>query len=40
MDVLKELLETIKNNSIDNKCTIENVDLFVKSWTNEAKTLI
>ena len=39
MDVLKELLETIKNNSIDNKCTIENVDLFVKSWTKEADTL-
>ena len=39
MDVLKELLETIKNNSIDNKCTIENVDLFVKSWTKETETL-
>lgn len=39
MDVLKELLDTIKNNSIDNKCTIENVDLFVKSWTKEAESL-
>ena len=39
MNVLKELLKTLKDNSIDNKVTIENVDLFVKSWTKEAEIL-
>ena len=39
MSVLKELLKTLKDNSIDNKVTIDNVDLFVKSWTKEAESL-
>jgi len=39
MEVFNELLETIEKNSIDNKCTIDNVELFVKSWKKEAKTL-
>jgi hypothetical protein len=39
MEVFNELLETIKTNAIENKCTIDNVELFVKSWKKEAESL-
>jgi hypothetical protein len=34
---IKLLFKTLKNNSIDNKNTINNVDLFIKSWKREFK---
>jgi hypothetical protein len=35
MKTLKNLLNLIETESINNKCTITNVDLFVKSWRRE-----
>jgi len=35
MNVFNELLETIEKSSINNKASIENVELFVKSWQKE-----
>ena len=34
-EVLENLISTIEKNSIDNKATITNVDLWVKSWIEE-----
>jgi len=34
---IKLLFKTLKNNSIDNKAIISNVDLFIKSWKREIK---
>ena len=34
-EVLENLISTIEKNSIDNKATITNVDLWVKSWREE-----
>lgn len=39
MEVFYKLLETIEKSSIDNKVTIENVELFVQSWKREAESL-
>lgn len=39
MEVFNKLLETIENSAINNKATIENVELFVKSWKREAESL-
>jgi hypothetical protein len=39
METLYKLLETIEKNSINNKVTIENVELFVKAWKREAQSL-
>tara|TARA_R110000751_G_scaffold132459_1_gene234965 strand:- start:805 stop:1056 length:252 start_codon:yes stop_codon:yes gene_type:complete len=38
-EVLEELISTIEKNSFDNKATIENVQLWAKSWRREAKEL-
>jgi len=34
-EVLENLISTIEKNSTDNKATITNVDLWVKSWREE-----
>jgi hypothetical protein len=39
MEVFNKLLETIEKSSINNKATIENVELFVKAWKKEAESL-
>jgi len=39
MEAFDKLLETIEKKSINNKATIENVELFVESWKKEAKNL-
>lgn len=39
MEIFNKLLETIEESSINNKATIENVELFVKSWKKEAESL-
>ena len=36
-NVLNELLIIIEENSIDNKCTIENVHYFVSQWRSQMK---
>lgn len=36
-EVLESLISTIEKNSTDNKATITNVDLWVKSWREELK---
>ena len=34
-EILQDLISTIEKNSTDNKATITNVDLWVKSWRKE-----
>ena len=36
-DLFDELLETIEKNAVDNKLTITNVEVFLKSWREEIK---
>lgn len=36
-EVLESLISTIEKDSTDNKATITNVDLWVKSWREELK---
>ena len=36
-EVLENLISTIEKNSTDNKATITNVRLWVKSWREELK---
>jgi len=36
-EILQDLISTIEKNSTDNKATITNVDLWVKSWKEELK---
>jgi hypothetical protein len=35
MKTLRNLFNIIEKNSINNKCTITNVDLFLKSWKRD-----
>ena len=37
LKVFNELIDTIVKNSIDNKSTITNVNLWAKSWREEMK---
>jgi len=37
-EILEDLISTIERNAIDNKATIQNVELWAKSWRDESNT--
>lgn len=36
-EVINDMFDTLKRNSVDNVATITNVDLFISSWKRELK---